>query len=238
MSSIVDGLDIFVILILPFNIYFAHLYILLKYYYFNFKLFKFVLTLFDPEGGIESVVGLLQFLQIMLIPDTQDSKQNGFHIPRTDLKCEAKKQRKNEQISNFDFLIMLQIRILSLKSYGGYYRVSQSNLLNNFPCVFEDEFQWSWQLGSWRLQFFQKLNHVWHLSLHGHCDAFTNIYVLLDQMAVCNFQNSNFQNLKQFQQEQNQFILERFYEFQRTEFERKKIHDFYRQILAYLRTFQ
>ncbi|CAL6034447.1 Hypothetical_protein [Hexamita inflata] len=29
----------------------------------------------------------------MLIPDTQDSTQNGFHIPRTDLKCEAKKQR-------------------------------------------------------------------------------------------------------------------------------------------------
>ncbi|CAL6008636.1 Hypothetical_protein [Hexamita inflata] len=91
----------------------------------------------------------------MLIPDTQDSMQNGFHIPRTDLKCEAKKQRKNEQISNFDFQIMLKIRIISLKSYGGYYRVSKTNLLNNFPCVFEDEFQWSWQLGSWRLQFFQ-----------------------------------------------------------------------------------
>ncbi|CAL6090109.1 Hypothetical_protein [Hexamita inflata] len=85
------------------------------------------LTLFDPEGvsKIESVVGLLQFLQIMLIPDTQDSMQNGFHIPRADLKCEVKKQRKNEQISNFDFLVMLQIRILSLKSYGGYYKVSQ-----------------------------------------------------------------------------------------------------------------
>ncbi|CAL6066184.1 Conserved_hypothetical protein [Hexamita inflata] len=107
--------------------------------------------LFSTQKGvskIESVVGLLQFLQIMLIPDTQDSTQNGFHIPRTDLKCEAKKQRKNEQISNFDFLIMLQIRILSLKSYGGYYRVSYTNLSNNFPCVIEDEFQWSWQLGS------------------------------------------------------------------------------------------
>ncbi|CAL6051104.1 Hypothetical_protein [Hexamita inflata] len=107
--------------------------------------------LFSTQKGvskIESVVGLLQFLQIMLIPDTQDSTQNGFHIPRTDLKCEAKKQRKNEQIFNFDFLIMLQIRILSLKSYGGYYRVSCTNLSNNFPCVFEDEFQWSWQLGS------------------------------------------------------------------------------------------
>ncbi|CAL6038804.1 Hypothetical_protein [Hexamita inflata] len=102
--------------------------------------------LFSTQKGvskIESVVGLLQFLQIMLIPDTQDSTQNGFHIPRTDLKCEAKKQRKNEQISNFDFLIMLQIRILSLKSYGGYYRVSYTNLSNNFPCVFEDEFQWT-----------------------------------------------------------------------------------------------
>ncbi|CAL5986448.1 Hypothetical_protein [Hexamita inflata] len=102
------------------------------------------LTLFDPEGvsKIESVVGLLQFLQIMLIPDTQDSTQNGFHILRADLKCEVKKQRKNEQISNFDFLIMLQIKILSLKSYGGYYKVSYTNLLNYFPCVFE-EFQWS-----------------------------------------------------------------------------------------------
>ncbi|CAL6098936.1 Hypothetical_protein [Hexamita inflata] len=110
-----------------------------------------VSQLFSTQKGvskIESVVGLLQFLQIMLIPDTQDSTQNGFHIPLTDLKCEAKKQRKNEQISNFDFLIMLQIRILSLKSYGGYYRVSYTNLSNNFPCVFEDEFQWSWQLGS------------------------------------------------------------------------------------------
>ncbi|CAL5988164.1 Hypothetical_protein [Hexamita inflata] len=120
----------------------------------------------------------------MLIPDTQDSTQNGFHIQRTDLKCEAKKQRKNEQISNFDFLIMLQIKILSLKSYGGYYKVSYTNLLNYFPCVFEDEFQQSWQLGFWRLQFFQKLNHVWHLSLLGHCDTFTKIQVLLNQMAV------------------------------------------------------
>ncbi|CAL5999672.1 Hypothetical_protein [Hexamita inflata] len=100
--------------------------------------------LFSGQRGvskIESVIGLLQFLKIILSPHAQDLRQNSFHIPRADLKCEAKKQRKNEQISSFDFLILLQMKKLSLKSYGGYYSVSYTNLSNNFPLTFIDEFQ-------------------------------------------------------------------------------------------------
>ncbi|CAL6039805.1 Hypothetical_protein [Hexamita inflata] len=158
-----------------------------KFYYTTYKsTYHQLFSVLGVVSKIESVVRQLQFLQIKLIPDTQDLRQNRFHIPHTDLKCEAKKQRKNEQISNFDFLIMLQIKILSLKRYGGYYSVSYKNLSNNFPCVFEDEFQWSWQLGSWRFHFFQKLNHVWHLSLPGHYDVFTCFLTLPDYTAVQN----------------------------------------------------
>ncbi|CAL6075029.1 Hypothetical_protein [Hexamita inflata] len=97
--------------------------------------------LFSAQRGwskIESIVGLLQFLQIMLIPDTQDSRQNGFHIPHVVLKYEVKKQRKNEQISNFDFQIMLQINKLSLKSSGGYYSIPYTNLSMK---VFKQQYQ-------------------------------------------------------------------------------------------------
>ncbi|CAL6020777.1 Hypothetical_protein [Hexamita inflata] len=50
----------------------------------NYQLFSI-----EVWSKIESVVRLLQFLQFMLVQDTQDSRQNGFHIPHVVLKCEV-----------------------------------------------------------------------------------------------------------------------------------------------------